>query len=85
MNLNMTNAPIKLLGGAPVSLSLYFCLVPPYINTLITLFSSTPPFFITHIFPLTLALSRGRGIGAEQFDRRISMLIHNPRANRDIL
>ena len=41
---------ITFLGVAPVTLSLSFCLAPPYINTLITLFSSAPPFFITQIF-----------------------------------
>ena len=54
----------SLFGGvAPVSLSLYFCLAPSYINTLITLFSSAPPFFITHIFPLTPGLPWGGGDG----------------------
>ena len=44
----------SLLGwAAPVSLSLYFCLATPYIYTLITLFSSASPFFITQILPLT--------------------------------
>ena len=37
--------------AAPVSLSLYFCLAPPYIYTLITLFSSAPPLFITLFLP----------------------------------
>ena len=31
---------------APVFLSLYFSLALPYINTIITLFSSAPPFFV---------------------------------------
>ena len=44
---------INFFGVAPVFLSLYFCFAPPYINTLIILFSSALPFFITHIFPLT--------------------------------
>ena len=57
-------------GGAPVSSSLYFSLALPYISTVITLFSSTPPLFITHIFRLTPGLPQG-GMGAEQFDRRI--------------
>ena len=34
---------------------------PPYIITKITLFSSAPPFFITHIFPLTPGLPWGGG------------------------
>ena len=46
-------------GGTPGSLSLCFCLTAPYINTIITLFSGAPPFFITQIFPLTPGLSRG--------------------------
>ena len=50
---------ITFLGVAQVSLSLYFSLAPPYINTPITLFSSATPLFITHIFRLTSRLSRG--------------------------
>ena len=45
----------------PVFLSIYFCLAPPFLNSLITLFSSAPPFFITHIFPLTPGLPEGDG------------------------
>ena len=66
-----THGDITFWGVVPVSLSLYFYLAPPYINTLITLFSSAPPFFITYIFPLIPGLPR-RGMGAEQFDRRIT-------------
>ena len=54
-----TPGDITYFGVAPVSLSLYFSLAPPYINTLITLFSSAPPLFITHIFPLTPWLRPG--------------------------
>ena len=72
------NAPVKLFcplplpghprditfwGAAPVSLSLYFFLAPPYINTIIALFSSAPPLFITHIFPLTPGLPWGEDGG----------------------
>ena len=53
-----TPGDITFLGVAPVSLSLYFCLAPPYINTLITLFSSAPPLSITHVFRLTPGLPR---------------------------
>ena len=67
-----TPGDITFLGVAPVSLSLHFCLAQPYINTLITFFSSAPPLFITHIFPLSPGLPRG--MGAEQFDRRITLL-----------
>ena len=66
-----TLGDITFLGGVPVSLSLYFCLAPPYINTIITLFSGAPPSFITHSSPLAPGLPRG--IGEEQFDRRITM------------
>ena len=59
--------------AAPVLLSLYFFLASPYINTLITLFCSAPPFFITHIFPLTPG--QPGGMGANQFDRRITNTI----------
>ena len=48
-------------GGCPGLLSLHFSLVPPYINTIITLFSSAPPLFITHIFCLTQGLPQGDG------------------------
>ena len=51
------------LGVAPVLLSLYFFLAPPYIITNFTLFFfSAPPFFITHIFPLTPRLPQGDGV-----------------------
>ena len=66
-----TPVDITFGGGAPVSLSLYFCLAPPYIYTLSTLFSSAPPLFITRIFLLIPGLSQG-GMGAEQFDPCIS-------------
>ena len=66
------NAPVKLFyphppgditfwEAAPVSLSLYFSRAPPYLSTLITLFSSAPPSFITHIFRLTPGLPRVDG------------------------
>ena len=61
--------------GLFITLFLYF---PPYSITVIHSFSSVlpflhfifqcPPFFITHIFPLTPGLPEG--IGAEQFDWR---------------
>ena len=52
-----TPGDINFLGVAPGSLSIYFCLAPPpCANTLISLFSSAPPFFITHILPLTPGL-----------------------------
>ena len=44
---------------APVLLSLYLFLAPHNINTLITLFSSALPLFITHIFRLPPGLSGG--------------------------
>ena len=47
---------ITFWGVAPVSLSFYFSLAPSYINSLITLFFSAPPLFITHIFRLTPGL-----------------------------
>ena len=53
-----TPGDITFWGVALVSLTLYFCLAPPYINTLITLFSSARPFYHTH-FPLTPGLPRG--------------------------
>ena len=50
-----TPGDITIWGGvAPVFLSLYFSLALPYINAIITLFSSAPPM--------------GGGMGAEQFD-----------------
>ena len=67
MELHVFNAPVKLfcphpppgtpgditfLGVAPVTLSLYFPLAPPYVNTIITHFPSAPPLFITHIIRL---------------------------------
>ena len=54
---------ITFWGAAPVSLSFYFSLAPSYINSLITLFFSAPPLFITHIFRLTPGLPRGGGWG----------------------
>ena len=48
-------------GVAPVFLSLYFYLAPPYIITKVTLFSSAPPFFITRIYSLTPGLPGGDG------------------------
>ena len=77
-----THGDITFWGVVPVSLSLYFYLAPPYINTLINFFSSAPPFFhfisqcpvlFYHAnFSLTPGLPGGRGrwgAGAEQFDR----------------
>ena len=88
--LPFTHAPVKLFYPHPprappgtslflvarVSSSLNFCLAPPYVNTITTLFSSAPPFFITHVFSLTPGLP-GRGIGAEQFDRPIIVCLYN--------
>ena len=38
---------------SPVSSSLHFCLASPYINTLITLFSSAPPFLSLYLISTT--------------------------------
>ena len=56
-----TRAPqgTSLFFVAPVLLSLYFFLAPPYIITKFTLFSSAPPFFITRTFSLTPRLGGG--------------------------
>ena len=58
------------LRVAPVSLSLYFCLAPSYINTLITLFSRAPPFLSHKFFLWPQGFPEG-GMRAEQFDRCI--------------
>ena len=58
-----TRAPqgTSLFFVAPVLLSLYFFLAPPYIITKFTLFSSAPPFFITRTFSLTPRLGGDGG------------------------
>ena len=55
----VTPQDITFLVAATVSLSLYFPLAPLYVNTIITLFSSASPLFITHIFRLTPGLPLG--------------------------
>ena len=89
-----TPEDITFWGVAPVSLSLYFCLAPPK-EVLIELpcpalynhsnlyFSSAPPFFITHIF-LWPQGCPGRGMGAEQFDRRIIDTLHRDSGARSV-
>ena len=60
---------------APILLSLYFFLAPPYINTLITLFSSAQRLVLiyhTHFSSDPGAAPWGR-MGVEQFDRRINV------------
>ena len=49
----------SLFFGCPALLINTFLPCPPYINTLITLFSSAPPLFITHIFRLNPGLPQG--------------------------
>ena len=48
-------------GVVLVSLSLYFSLAPPYINTIVTPFSSAPHLLITHIFLWPRGCPRGDG------------------------
>ena len=83
---------ITFWGVAPVFLSLYFYLAPPYLITLIPPFSSDPAFFhfiflcpalfITHIFPSTPGQQGGWGMGEEQCKRCLTHIAVCPHPTR---